>query len=111
MLDAPLMFAHVIINGCVLTCRAIRAPSHALPGAMPASRSACSLLPVAWFLSEALPTACQSALQMTVRDALNSTLDEEMVRDENVFILGEEVNSFCGSSSVSTPQPAVLMPG
>ena len=36
----------------------------------------------------------QFALQMTVRDALNSALDEEMVRDENVFILGEEVGSF-----------------
>ena len=26
-----------------------------------------------------------------MRDALNSALDEEMVRDENVFIIGEEV--------------------
>lgn len=28
---------------------------------------------------------------MTVRDALNSALDEELKRDGNVFILGEEV--------------------
>ena len=28
---------------------------------------------------------------MTVRDALNSALDEEMERDKDVFILGEEV--------------------
>jgi pyruvate dehydrogenase E1 component beta subunit len=28
---------------------------------------------------------------MTARDALNSALDEEMARDESVFILGEEV--------------------
>lgn len=28
---------------------------------------------------------------MTVRDALNSALDEELARDEKVFILGEEV--------------------
>jgi hypothetical protein len=28
---------------------------------------------------------------MTVRDAINSALDEEMARDERVFILGEEV--------------------
>lgn len=28
---------------------------------------------------------------MTVRDALNSALDEEMARDDKVFILGEEV--------------------
>ena len=30
---------------------------------------------------------------MTVRDALNSALDEEMARDDKVFILGEEVNT------------------
>ena len=30
-------------------------------------------------------------LQLTVRDALNSALDEEMVRDDSVFIIGEEV--------------------
>ena len=48
---------------------------------------------------------------MTVRDALNSALDEEMVRDENVFILGEEVDSFCSSTSVSTAQAAVLTAG
>lgn len=29
--------------------------------------------------------------QMTVRDALNSAMEEEMLRDDNVFILGEEV--------------------
>ena len=28
---------------------------------------------------------------MTVRDALNSAMDEEMARDPDVFILGEEV--------------------
>lgn len=40
-----------------------------------------------------LPTPSQGLLflQLTVRDALNSALDEEMVRDENVFIIGEEV--------------------
>lgn len=30
-------------------------------------------------------------LQMTVRDALNSALDEEMSSDSKVFIMGEEV--------------------
>ena len=29
--------------------------------------------------------------QLTVRDALNSALDEELARDDNVFLLGEEV--------------------
>lgn len=32
-------------------------------------------------------------LQMTVRDALNSAMDEEMARDEKVYVLGEEVRS------------------
>ena len=36
-------------------------------------------------------------LQMTVRDALNSALDEEMERDERVFILGEEVALYDGA--------------
>jgi len=36
---------------------------------------------------------------MTVRDALNSALDEELGRDPNVFILGEEVRVWiCGCS-------------
>ncbi len=30
-------------------------------------------------------------IQMTVRDALNSAMDEEMEKDKDVFILGEEV--------------------
>lgn len=31
------------------------------------------------------------AAQMTVRDALNSALDEEMSADSKVFVIGEEV--------------------
>lgn len=31
-------------------------------------------------------------LQMTVRDALNSALDEEMSADPKVFLMGEEVS-------------------
>ncbi|XP_066581187.1 pyruvate dehydrogenase E1 component subunit beta, mitochondrial isoform X2 [Prorops nasuta] len=38
---------------------------------------------------------------MTVRDALNSALDEEMERDEKVFILGEEVALYDGAYKVS----------
>ena len=30
-------------------------------------------------------------LQMTILDTLNSALDEEMVADPNVFVMGEEV--------------------
>ena len=32
--------------------------------------------------------------EMTVRDALNSAMDEEIARDPNVFLLGEEVAQY-----------------
>lgn len=38
---------------------------------------------------------------MTVRDALNSALDEEMEKDERVFILGEEVAQYDGAYKVT----------
>lgn len=41
------------------------------------------------------------AQQMTVRDALNSALDEEMERDERVFLMGEEVAQYDGAYKVS----------
>ncbi|XP_058795008.1 pyruvate dehydrogenase E1 component subunit beta, mitochondrial [Phymastichus coffea] len=42
-----------------------------------------------------------AAQQMTVRDALNSAMDEEMERDERVLILGEEVAQYDGAYKVS----------
>ncbi|XP_039276873.1 pyruvate dehydrogenase E1 component subunit beta, mitochondrial isoform X2 [Nilaparvata lugens] len=41
------------------------------------------------------------AKQITVRDALNSALDEEIKRDERVFLLGEEVAQYNGAYKVS----------
>ena len=38
---------------------------------------------------------------MTVRDALNVAMEEEMLRDETVFILGEEVARYNGAYKVS----------
>ena len=38
---------------------------------------------------------------LTVRDALNSALDEELARDEKVFIMGEEVAQYDGAYKVS----------
>lgn len=38
--------------------------------------------------------------QMTVRDALNSAMDEEMEKDDRVFILGEEVAQYDGAYKV-----------
>ena len=37
---------------------------------------------------------------LTVRDALNSALDEELARDEKVFIMGEEVAQYDGAYKV-----------
>ena len=39
--------------------------------------------------------------KMTVRDALNHALDQELARDENVFILGEEVAQYNGAYKVT----------
>lgn len=38
--------------------------------------------------------------QMYVRDALNSAMDEEMQKDEKVFLLGEEVAQYDGAYKV-----------
>ena len=37
---------------------------------------------------------------MTVRDALNSALAEEMRKDEKVFVMGEEVGEYQGAYKV-----------
>jgi pyruvate/2-oxoglutarate/acetoin dehydrogenase E1 component len=37
---------------------------------------------------------------MTVREALNTAMEEEMLRDESVFILGEEVARYNGAYKV-----------
>ena len=38
-----------------------------------------------------------STTELTVREALNSAMDEEMTRDESVFLLGEEVAQYQGA--------------
>uniref|UniRef100_A0AAQ6AD72 Pyruvate dehydrogenase E1 component subunit beta n=1 Tax=Amphiprion ocellaris TaxID=80972 RepID=A0AAQ6AD72_AMPOC len=42
-----------------------------------------------------------AAAQVTVRDALNQAMDEELERDERVFLLGEEVAQYDGAYKVS----------
>src|SRR5690349_21771671 len=42
-----------------------------------------------------------STTTVTVREALNSALDEEMKRDDKVFILGEEVAQYNGAYKVT----------
>lgn len=38
---------------------------------------------------------------MTVRDAINQAIDEEIQRDERVFLIGEEVAQYDGAYKVS----------
>ncbi|XP_011202775.1 pyruvate dehydrogenase E1 component subunit beta, mitochondrial isoform X1 [Bactrocera dorsalis] len=42
-----------------------------------------------------------AAKQITVREALNTALDEEMARDDRVFLMGEEVAQYDGAYKVS----------
>ena len=37
----------------------------------------------------------------TIRDALNAAMDEEMTRDPNVFLFGEEVGQYDGAYKVT----------
>lgn len=46
---------------------------------------------------------------MTVRDALNSALEEEMLRDEKVFIIGEEVAKYNGAYKVRVAERHYLL--
>ncbi|PWN48215.1 putative PDB1-pyruvate dehydrogenase beta chain precursor [Violaceomyces palustris] len=54
-----------------------------------------------------LPSATRNATsdakpqEMTVRDALNSAMEEEMLRDDKVFILGEEVARYNGAYKIT----------
>lgn len=43
----------------------------------------------------------RAASQMTVRDALNAAMDEEMERDERVLLMGEEVAQYDGAYKVN----------
>lgn len=46
-------------------------------------------------------TKALAAKPMTVRDALNAAIDEEMEKDDRVFILGEEVAQYDGAYKVT----------
>nr|QKY14960.1 pyruvate dehydrogenase E1 component subunit alpha - subunit beta (PDh-E1 BETA) [Polytomella parva] len=45
--------------------------------------------------------AFSAKTEMTVRDALNSALDEELARDDKVYILGEEVAEYQGAYKIT----------
>mmetsp|Transcript_5547 Transcript_5547/g.10099 ORF Transcript_5547/g.10099 Transcript_5547/m.10099 type:complete len:99 (-) Transcript_5547:999-1295(-) len=42
-----------------------------------------------------------SQTEMTVRDALNSALAEEMRKDDKVFVMGEEVGEYQGAYKIT----------
>lgn len=47
---------------------------------------------------------------MTVREALNTAMEEEMIRDETVFVLGEEVARYNGAYKVGwTPGACICL--
>ncbi|EPQ30392.1 uncharacterized protein PFL1_01918 [Pseudozyma flocculosa PF-1] len=94
---------------CLGTSSAIRQPSKLLQqtsSASPvASSSRLTTNPAA--LTAFIPSSSRNAStdgkpqEMTVRDALNSAMEEEMLRDDNVFILGEEVARYNGAYKVT----------
>ena len=49
-------------------------------------------------------------MQITVRDALNSALDEEMSADPKVFLMGEEVGEYQGAYKVGQLVSLVVLP-
>ncbi len=51
--------------------------------------------------SRKLATTPLLATDMTCRDALNSAMDEELERDEKVFVMGEEVAEYDGAYKVT----------
>ena len=45
--------------------------------------------------------AAGAASEMTIRDAINSAIDEEMARDPTVFVIGEEVGQYQGAYKIT----------
>ena len=45
---------------------------------------------------------------MTVREALNTAMEEEMLRDETVFVMGEEVAKYNGAYKVTSRSLAIF---
>ena len=47
---------------------------------------------------------------LTVRDALNAAMDEELAKDERVFVMGEEVAQYDGAYKVGDRENSVSKP-
>ena len=90
--------------------RAAGAAAGAAPrsgSALPSSSSSSSSPSSRALLARALSStggksqSSTTTTEMTVRDALNSAMDEEMARSEAVFLMGEEVAQYNGAYKVS----------
>jgi len=53
------------------------------------------------FKTRTFSTVNTEIKELTVRDALNAALDEEIARDDRVFLIGEEVGQYNGAYKVS----------
>ncbi|CAG2202349.1 PDHB [Mytilus edulis] len=58
-------------------------------------------VPLKSFNKQFSTTTVRAGSQLTVRDALNAAIDEEIKRDDKVFLLGEEVALYDGAYKVS----------
>lgn len=59
------------------------------------------LMPVARSQMQIQPARCMATIEMPVREAINQGIDEEMARDERVFLIGEEVAQYNGAYKVT----------
>lgn len=69
--------------------------SHALRSVLNVTRQAGTLVNQTRLLASASPRS------MTCREALNSAIDEELARDDRVFVIGEEVAEYDGAYKVT----------
>lgn len=64
-------------------------------------RNAGGLVSVRHFAAPAAEQKSNGAKEVTIRDALNMAIDEELAHDEKVFLMGEEVGQYNGAYKVS----------
>ncbi|PWB93392.1 pyruvate dehydrogenase complex E1 component subunit beta [Methylosinus sporium] len=79
------------------------APQEAAAAAVPAAPAATAAEPAAPSPAVAVPEipADTTLLPMTMREALRDAMAEEMRRDQNVFVIGEEVAEYQGAYKVT----------
>ena len=83
----------------VKSSESVEPPRRSAAMASAVVRAASRRLPRLGMLQRA--SMCSVPTQMTVRDALNSAIFDEMKRDENVFVIGEEVAQYQGAYKIT----------